>query len=848
MDRVEYQDKMQKIRELAEQHQYAEAADEIAEINWKRVRSAATLCFVGSVMGKAGRFEEGKELLLMAYDRSPEGRTVIYALAELAMDEGKFEEAEDYYRDYIEVAPRNSKRYELRYRLDKNKGASAEELIGVLEQLKARDFEPKWAYELAQLYHKSGRTEECVALCDEIVLWFGDSEYVEKALELKLLYTPLTSSQKKLYEEIKMRQQGFVRVGPADVHASGEILHNDVTIPTIRTDFDRYNTMNLQEEIAKSMQQIMDATEKEEVTAAMDNIHRMVEDSRIPMLQEIEQPADLYDNIASDEEIDRGMTSDFAEYLAEENGGQLSFSVDEDAMVEKQITGQMSIPDILADWEKTQHAVENIMEEAKQKRLENAKARALAETGNIMDKLAEVEAIVAEMDALSSGHAIGSVAQDVAQIVENSQKAREFETPERPIAHTMELPLTQTAELDVPTWINDTGNLPPMSEQMPVEATEDASEEASEEAFENAFETGMEDGFPAEEVIGEDPERSAEISDEVLMHATISMQEDESELQGEDEPEMLFESEDVNEETLVEDAVAKIVKDEREDAIADAVAEGLLREIGESPEKAAPKKDKPNKWDTLSLEFLTPEEKEIFSYFVPVSGMEKQICAVLQGVRSREKDGTSNSGNVLIEGGIRTGKTVLATNFIKVLQPKDHNHRKVGRVSGDTLNNKNIKNIVERIRGGYLIIEHASKMSPETMDELAVAMSGPTDDLVVFMEDTRKGMGQVLDASPALAEKFTEEIRIPIFTNDELVSFGKSYADELGYAMEEMAVLALYKKIGNIRRHNEGTTLTEVKEFIDSAIKNAEKPRLSNIFSHKLDDQDRVILREKDFA
>lgn len=750
MDKAEYQEKLKEIRELADEGKNEQAADIITQINWKRVKSASTLCQVGSILGKVGRYEEGKELLLMAYDRSPIGRTIVYQLAELTFEHGDYEEAEDYYNEFIEIAPRDSKRYELLYKLQKVKGASLDDLIKILEELKDRDFSEEWSYELAQMYHKAGKGDKCVALCDDIILWFGEGSYVEKAMELKMLYRPLTDSQTRQYEELKMKKEGFTRVGPEDILESGEILHNDVTIPTIETNVNRFNTINLQAEIAKGMQQIMEATEKDTVTSTMENIRKIVGESQIPMLEEPVEKEERYENIETDEEIDGSLSLNFKEILAEDTDGQMSLVVPENPMIEKQITGQMSIEEVLVEWEKTKHAAETAMEDAKRRKLESARARAIAETEDIMDKLADVIPVVEEV---KSEPAVDEIVQEdpEIEIKETFLAAEEVTAPQEELDSGLSDTITKESETEMQSILEEIGK----------GIAEDDSELEGEDG----------EGFPTEE-----------------------------------------------------------------DLVSQA-AEALQEEDG---------------MDDGPIEFLTKEQKDIFSYFIPVSGMEKQICAVLQGVKSRQNDHTSWSGNIIVEGGERCGKTVLATDLIKVLQQiTSRNTAKVGRISADSLNKKDVTSVMEKIKGGYLIIEKAGNMTVETAQSVSDHMEGNTEELLVILEDTKKGISSLLTKAPTLMHKFTEKIKIPIFTNDELVSFGKIYAKELEYGIDEMAVLALYKRIGNITKVDDATTLTEVKEIVDDAIAHAEKKHLSKtfniIFSRRYDDDNHVILREKDF-
>ncbi len=758
MDKSEYKEKLQEIKKLAEKKRYEEAAHIIFEINWKKIKSAGTLCHIGTILGKAGYYEQGRELLLMAYDKAPVGKSILYQLTELAIKEGNFAEAENYFEEYVEIDPDDVKRYKLQYKLERIKATNAEEQIRLLEIIKDKEFSEEWSYELANLYHKVGRSSDCIRVCDDIILWFGEGPYVEKAMELKMLYTPLTGYQAEKYEEFKYQHQGLTHIKPSEVSGYAEILHEDVTIPEIKANVTKYNTINLQAELAKEMQQIMGATEKEAVDSAMGNIQRLVEDSNLPFLEQTSEDEEkIYEDIESDEEIDTSLKINFREMLAEEGDGQISMVLPDSPMVEKQITGQMSIEDVLAEWERTKKAAETAIEEARLKKLENAKARAIAKTENIMDKINEA------MPELEAAEAV---------ILKAATTPARVEIPAEP-AHA-------------------------------AEATESGVKDISASA-----------AFAA---------------------AGVSLEEEFEELPKDTEED----DEEVNSAEAAIEALDRALEKEADETSKDEA----IREMTE--------KEVALEEDELPVNHLNDAQKGIFTYFTAIGGMENQICSVLEGVKSRKKDNTSKSGNILIEGEKQCGKTMMATNLTRAVQELyPHQSNKVGKIQAESLNTKPVKNIVDKIRGGYLIVENAGLLTPNKAKELGEIMNEDTGGLLVILEDTRKGLVKALSLSPELGGKFTEKISIPIFTNDELVIFAKNYAIEQGYVIDEMGVLALYNRIGNIRVANKVTTLEEVKGIVDEAIDKAErKPIYSafrSIFANKYDEDENLILREKDF-
>ena len=396
MDKYEYNLKLDQIKALSAEEGYMSAAEIADSINWNKIKNVNTLVKIGEIYEKAERYQDARDILLMAYDRSPIGRMIIYRLAEVAIKMGDYDAATEYYDEFVEIAPHDDMKYVLRYAIKKGQGASFDELIAILEEYKDEEYTEEWAYELAYLYHKAGKADKCIDACDELILWFGDGPYVERALELKMLYQPLTKAQEEKYRRFKAEKEKpakikdeaeVTEIGAMEMVKGGEIVHDDVTIPQITVNQEKFNTVNLQQEIAKGMQQIMEAKGKNEVADTMDTIKKIVED--IPYLklekeqeEYVQQPEET-EHIATDEEIDGSLKLNFKELLGEDADGQMSMVMSEKTQLEHQITGQMSIQDVLEEWEKTRHAAEIALKEAEQQKLESAKARALQEAGDL---------------------------------------------------------------------------------------------------------------------------------------------------------------------------------------------------------------------------------------------------------------------------------------------------------------------------------------------------------------------------------------------------------------------------------------------------------------------------------
>lgn len=856
MDKYEYNLKLDQIKALSAEEGYMSAAEIADSINWNKIKNVNTLVKIGEIYEKAERYQDARDILLMAYDRSPIGRMIIYRLAEVAIKMGDYDAATEYYDEFVEIAPHDDMKYVLRYAIKKGQGASFDELITILEEYKDEEYTEEWAYELAYLYHKAGKADKCIDACDELILWFGDGPYVERALELKMLYQPLTKAQEEKYRRFKAEKEKpakikdeaeVIEIGAMEMVKGGEIVHDDVTIPQITVNQEKFNTVNLQQEIAKGMQQIMEAKGKNEVADTMDTIKKIVED--IPYLklekeqeEYVQQPEET-EHIATDEEIDGSLKLNFKELLGEDADGQMSIVMSEKTQLEHQITGQMSIQDVLEEWEKTRHAAEIALKEAEQQKLESAKARALQEAGDIMERLNDVipklDAGVTPKELLEEEYLRVPV-----DIIEQKAAVKEPEEEQKP--DMQELYADETVD----------------EVQEPQEAPEEAIEEVqeSQEAPEEAIDEANEPvGEPEDIIVAEESEK-----DEIFTQPTIMMPEitddmlnvddDTSDEEASQEEENVSEKRDFDHVTsFIEQEIAKMTaKNPGLEKKLDMAKTRKMPDIS-LPEDLDSEEDDSKLKETKHIKELTSEQKAIFSYFIPVKGMEDQICkaynAVLDHFNRKEN---ASTGNLIIQGEQGCGKTMLATSFIKVLQ-KDGEQLtgKMGKIDAAALNKKDVQQVVRKITGGCLIIERAGDIDRSIAAQLSFLMEHDITGTLYILEDTSKGIKKALSMDEGFASKFTEKISVPIFTNDELVLFAKSYSAELGYKIDEMAILALHNRISNIERIDQATTLTEVKDIIDEAIDREAhsglKKAISILTARRYTDDDRIVLKEDHF-
>ena len=884
MDKYEYNLKLDQIKALSAEEGYMSAAEIADSINWNKIKNVNTLVKIGEIYEKAERYQDARDILLMAYDRSPIGRMIIYRLAEVAIKMGDYDAATEYYDEFVEIAPHDDMKYVLRYAIKKGQGASFDELITILEEYKDEEYTEEWAYELAYLYHKAGKADKCIDACDELILWFGDGPYVERALELKMLYQPLTKAQEEKYRRFKAEKEKpaeikdtaeVTEIGAMEMVKGGEIVHDDVTIPQITVNQEKFNTVNLQQEIAKGMQQIMEAKGKNEVADTMDTIKKIVED--IPYLklekeqEEYAQQPEETEHIATDEEIDGSLKLNFKELLGEDADGQMSMVMSEKTQLEHQITGQMSIHDVLEEWEKTRHAAEIALKEAEQQKLESAKARALQEAGDIMERLNDVipklDAGVTPKELLEEEYLKVPV-----DIIEQKAAVKEPEEEQKPdmqelyadetvdeVQEPQEAPEEAIDEAQEPQEApEDTIDEVQESQEAPEEAIDEVqeSQEEPEEAIDEAKEPV---GEPEDIIVAEESEK-----DEIFTQPTTMMPEitddmlnvddDTSDDETSQEKENVSEKRDFDHVTsFIEQEIAKMTaKNPGLEKKLDMAKTRKMPDIS-LPEDLDSEEDDSKLKETKHIKELTSEQKAIFSYFIPVKGMEDQICkaynAVLDHFNRKEN---ASTGNLIIQGEQGCGKTMLATSFIKVLQ-KDGEQLtgKMGKIDAAVLNKKDVQQVVRKITGGCLIIERAGDIDRSIAAKLSFLMEHDITGTLYILEDTSKGIKKALSMDEGFASKFTEKISVPIFTNDELVLFAKSYSAELGYKIDEMAILALHNRISNIERIDQATTLTEVKDIIDEAIDREAhsglKKAISILTAKRYTDDDRIVLKEDHF-
>lgn len=791
MDKYEFQIKTEQMEKLLDKKDYETAAKIADSIDWRKVRNVGLLMEVAEAYEGCGRFEDCYEILNIAYDCAPIGRMIVYKMAEIAVRMEDYNEAVELYKEFVKIAPHDLGRYVLKYKIYKGRGAALEDQIAILEEYKSREYQEQWAYELAELYYQDGQLSKCVEECDDLILWFSEGEYVRKAMELKRKIQPLTASQEEKYRQMV-----------------GEERARSIEIKTVNME-DRFNTVNLQAALAAGVQDYIEEEkhqeeQAEELTPEEPKAEAPQADAvpeEAPEVREAQQFEDLDPDKLLREKKKPSEPVRPSGFLGQTDTGQITFDPDE-SVVEKQITGQMSIKDVLNTWEEKKRETEAaIAEAAKRDEARKKERERLRATGQLPDLNIEVKQTVPEEVLRLIEEIEGRYPYKVhVDPIERSAALRQTVPEAKAAAEPKpEVTVVEKAEPEKPV---ETEKEP----QEILEILEAPSEAETEEKSEGSVETVKE------------PQEILEIL------------------------EAPSEADTKNEQTrtIAEAPMTETEETEPEPVEAESVSP-MLDDLEKDLEETVA---------TLPSGQLSEEQKKLFAYFTSVRGMNQQLAALLEEDRMRkERREDSLLGNIVITGESGNGKTTLAADIVKALQKQRRiKGAKMAKVPADNLNGKNVSGVIQKLGGGALLIEKAGALRTETAVQLSHAMTRRTGGLLVILEDEKDEIRKLFIRCESLGAKFTRTIDIPVFTNKELVAFGESYALEQECVLDEMAVLALYNRIGNNQTSDHLVNVAEVKEMVDEAIdRGGKKGLFGKVKKSRLDEFGHTILLEKDF-
>ena len=960
MDKSEYKLRAEEIKDLISRGEYAQAAEIADTIDWRRVKSVMMLCTISDLYKINRRYEDARDMLLLAYERRPGGRTICYSLCELSIKMEEYVQAIEYYKEFVQVAPKDPGRYILQYKLYEAQDVSLEERIAVLEELKKRDYREKWAYELAYLYHRVGLAARCVEECDELILWFGEGKYVIKAMELKMLHQPLTPEQQEKYDhrfdapgtqqysqnyaqdpgygqnETYDPNQGYAQDGSYDPNqgyaqggsydpnrgyaqdgsydpnqgyaqdgsydsnpdnvqegaydqviddtrvyepvqpqqAPAQPAEDDFDIHVKTMDVGQYNTINLQAELAAGLREVLSEDHAKETSDSItrsivapmidpgdsdtesldypeiadvseDDLEPETEQMEssevffgetgeigdlsqvpqveteeilpeepvvarrtdvVPELSEVQKTPEVQEIVKEPEtqkvpEAPVEPPKELADVLAQESDGQISLVMPEAESIEKQITGQMNIEDILAEWERKKK--ENL-----EKREEEVRQHVLQQTGAMFTEFEQAvrDGLLEKLEKEKAADTADTVAEDTTDTdeVEELEEITEEPATKEPVEE-----LTEAAPAEE-------------AEQEPVEELpeEDTVEELAEE--------------PAYEPEAEEFEEPAEPEAEIYEQEEIIDEE-------QAEPEEAMDDEPVEGPTAeaVESVDEETASEEIELTAEETPEAG---EAPEQPERPAVERDK------AKVRALTREERELYAPFIQSRSAREQLVKAIDNISL-----AAYTGNVIITGEEGMDTLSLAKNMVREIQATDSNFSgKVAKISGHALNKKDTADTLSKLKNGALIICKASEMNDATANVLHKALQQESQGIVIILEDTKRDIDKFLEKHEKLRECFTARMDVEALSNNTLVAFGKQYAREMEYSIDELGELALHTRIEDMQTIDHVVTVVDVKQIVDEAIAHANKKTLKHffdvLFAKRYDDEDMIILTEKDFV
>ena len=826
MDKYEYRVKTEQMLEYMGEKSYKKAAEIADSIDWRKVKNAAMLCGASEVYEYNGEYEKSREILFLAYDRAPGSRKIVYRLGTLALKMNDIRESVDCYEEFVAMAPKDPNQYILRYKILKSQKAPLNQQIEALEDFKKAEYVEKWAYELAKLYDAAGMLTECLEECDDLILWFSEGKYVYQAMELKMKYKPLTPLQQEKYIHRNdkptpaKRKKEPIAEKSEEIAEKKEYVEEEKKAEPFEEEEKEVTSEPKEEKEALELKEaeevaLEEKEEPKEEEAVLEEEEEPKEEEAVleeeeepkeeeAVLKEEEEPEEGEDALEMKEELreeelileaeEKGTVSETKEESEEKETSSSEEEIDE--QMKKEIfsqTTKMSVEEILQNWEEKQKENAQIIQE------EQEKARAERERQEAK-KVEEVESILPD---------------DIRQLMEELEaEAVEIRTNKNRRERTEQV-------FERKSEIESVEEIPQEQEEEMEEPEEDPFDEESfnEEAFEEVEADGFEEIEEIEEI---------EESEGIKLGDTQAI---------------AISAKALMNDTVVEEPIEK-VQELRTESPTSPFDTGFI---------VQGRYDLDVQSEIGIKAGLTEEQKKLFSYFVPVHGMSEQIVDVLENDKKcKTRYGTSRTANLLVVGRKGSGKTVLAVDIVKAIQKnRKLKQGKVAIVTAESLNKKDVSQIIEKLHGGAIIIERASQMNKKTVAQLNDLMEEQTGELLVVLEEERRPLDKMLSAYPAFKKKFTSRLELPVFINDELVTFGQTYAKENGYKIDEMGILALYSRIDLMQREESVVTVADVKEIVDEAIEHSQRKNfkrfIKKLFKKGKEETSRIILQEQDF-
>ncbi len=897
MDRYEYKVRIAQIKSLIENGEFFEALQIVNTIDWRRVRSIQTLCMVSEIYKVNRKYDEARDVLMLAYNRYPGARSVVYALCELAIKTNRITEAVHYLKEFMKIANGDSGMYVLQYKLYESQGVGIEERIEVLKKLKSLDYQEKWAYELAKLYHEDGQESQCIAECDEMIVWFGHGSFVTKAMELKMLHTPLTPEQQKRYDhrndlrrsaaylkyDEEEEEENYPEETPVEepVKVKTEVPKEEIPIeikkveasnqPTKKipqkeieaqlraedikihpVNLDKYSTMNLQAELKKNMAEFAAKTglqlkeaempiepampvesakepikltfageeelPEENAATAEEEVLPLYEVKNAPEeIQEESETAKAEEEITESEETAETAEAESVPAESEENEEEPENGLGADADYVSDETGRIDLDGIMEAWNRN-------AEQHEKARIARAKIKSLEQTNDIVSELVgvipgvttapipEIPEEALEEPVLSDTDMTELSPESTEESADSETEAETSEMKRETLEETTDLSGVLTGKIPVTTGGVFAG----------------VDEEAAEESDPEQEEEEVQESKPNNIIYRRFTDTGDDEDDEEIYPVQEASEENE-------ESAALEEAEELPAAEMADDD-----EDEDEDYVPRRPVIAPEIRIGHSKKYIAP--------SAREAEGFNEDEKEIFAEFLSAHGLPEEIRETVDGMAMQ-----GNTGNVVITGNEQSIRVKLAQALARGWQAKDDSFEgKIACIDANKFNTKNVEKSLNALNGGILVIAHAGDLEDSTLLDLKKYLENPEAQAIVILEENNMAARRMEKNFGWFEGIFNQKIDIPTYTNDDLVFHGREYARGKEYTIDDMGVLALYTRIDEMQTADHFVTVDEVEEIVDQAIRHADRrtPQhfIDLIVGKRYDDNDLIVLREKDFA
>lgn len=897
MDKYEYKLRLEEIKTLNKKGHFQESAQIADTIDWKKVRNTSTLGIISDVYKINRRFDDAREILLLANEKSPQNRRIVYALCDLAIKTGQVVEAVEYYKQFVQLSPNDNSKYILLYKIYEAQDISLEERIAVLKEYKKREYNEKWAYELAFLYHRVGLATECVEECDQLILWFGEGKYVLKAMELKRLYVPLSPAQQQLYDS-QYGGRNAVEEEPQEAPAqeqtqavrSAESKEKaDLDIHVKPMDMGQYNTINLQEALAASMRDVF-AVDREEVKTASP-------EQEEPDLMKNQQTVYAAENGNGEYQEDISRVLEESDQWDAQATGQLDTEETKlaadavDAAESVSVQPTQSTPQVYADVEPTLPVASsseacayvaepvNAQPEAPILAAQPAPEQTPAVTDPADAGMQEIHPAVVETPWMPMETDKIERIQGV-EIQEKAAAVPERQPERKAVVGNTKIERQTTGQMNIEEVLKEWERLKKENEEKRKQETRQWMLQQTGSLFDDFDESSRngvleqlqrEESLPVEEE--KDPanaeNQEAPAGDRAAVETTAakaplvdpSRETETEELEEIEEAPPVADAAqgytEQNAETEAQDAepVQRYAKQAAPERIGAPATEETKasRQEAPTPQPEASGEEKrlqervSQQQAAERVRSMTKAERKLFAQFIPTKRAMRQLVAALDEISL-----SAYTGNVVITGMPGSGTLKLTKCMIREIQASDGNFSgKVAKVNAELINKKDAKALVEKVANGALVIEKAGKLSNEGCEKLADALNQEHTGIIVFVLDEKRAIDRLYKKNGRLMESFTARFDIAALDSATLVKYGCQYAYTQEYSIDELGRLALHTRIEDMQTSSHAVTVGEVRDIVDEAIAHANRKTIGHfidiVLRRRYDEDDMIILREKDF-